>query len=120
MRVSRFEDLVVWKGARDLAAHVYRITAAGEFARDFGMRNQIRRAALSVMSNIAEGFDRYSRAEFRHFLSIARGSASEVRCQLHLASALGYLPPADHEHLHQRSHEVTRLISALRSSMDKR
>ena len=53
MRVSRFEDLVVWKGARDLAAHVYRITAAGEFARDFGMRNQIRRAALSVMSNIA-------------------------------------------------------------------
>lgn len=86
--VRRFEDLRAWKKAKELALAVYKATEGGRFGRDFGLRDQIRRAAVSVMSNIAEGFDRYSRAEFRHFLSIARGSVSEVRSQLHLAHEL--------------------------------
>ena len=78
MKVRKFEDLEVWQIARDLSVEIYRATQDGKFSRDFGLRDQIRRAAVSVMSNIAEGFDRYSRAEFKQFLSIARGSAS--RC----------------------------------------
>jgi four helix bundle protein len=91
-RITRFEDLGVWLKAKELSLAIYRLSGAGPFLRDYGLRDQIRRAAVSVMSNIAEGFERYSRAEFRHFLSIARGSAAEVRSQLHLARELGYLP----------------------------
>jgi four helix bundle protein len=82
MRVKRFEDLAVWQKARDLSVLVYRPSSEGPFARDWGLRDQVRRAAVSTMSNIAEGFSRYSRAELRQFLSIARGSATEVQSQL--------------------------------------
>jgi four helix bundle protein len=88
---DRFEDLQVWTKSRDLSVAIYRVTETGAFAKDFGLRDQIRRAAVSVMSNIAEGFERYSIPEFQRFLSMARGSASEVRSQLHLARELRYL-----------------------------
>jgi four helix bundle protein len=68
MKVRRFEDLVVWQKSRDLSVSIYRSTAQGAFSRDFALRDQIRRAAVSVMSNIAEGFGRYSRSELRQFL----------------------------------------------------
>ncbi|HEX8360993.1 MAG TPA: four helix bundle protein [Longimicrobium sp.] len=118
MKVKRFEELVVWRKAKDLSVEVYRLTAGGQFGRDRGLRDQIRRAAVSVMSNVAEGFERYSRAEFKHFLSIARGSASEVRSQLHLAHELGYLPAHEHRELHDQCVEVSRLLAALRASTD--
>jgi four helix bundle protein len=73
MRVKRFEDLVVWQKSTDLSVAIYRSTSSGPFARDFGLRDQIRRAAVSVMSNIAEGFGRYSRSELRQYLSIVVG-----------------------------------------------
>ena len=76
-RVERFEDLVAWQKARELAKLIYGISGEGAFARDFGLRDQIRRASVSVMSNIAEGFDRASRAEFHRFLVIAKGSCAE-------------------------------------------
>jgi four helix bundle protein len=120
MKVERFEELVVWQKARDLAVAVNRASSEGAFSRDWVTRDQIRRAALSVMSNVAEGFERYSRAEFRHYLSIARGSASEVRSQIHLAHALGYLPPDRYEHLLRASTEVSRLLAALRASLTRR
>ena len=120
MKVKRFEELVGWGKAKDLSVMVYRLTAGGRFGRDYGLRDQIRRAAVSVMSNVAEGFERYSRAEFKHFLSIARGSASEVRSQLHLAHELGYLAPQQHRELHDQCVEVSRLLAALRASMDPR
>jgi len=119
MKVRRFEDLVVWKKSKDLSLAVYRITGAGAFARDFGLRDQIRRAAVSVMSNIAEGFERYSRAELRQFLSIARGSTAEVRSQLTLARELGYLQEAEHASLHDQCVELSRMLSALRASVDR-
>jgi four helix bundle protein len=119
VKVTRFEDLDVWKAAKDLSVAVYRATQAGPFARDFALRDQIRRAAVSVMSNIAEGFGRHSRPEFRHFLSIARGSVSEVRSQLHLARELGYLPQSDFNTLYELCWSVTRMIASLRERVSR-
>jgi four helix bundle protein len=120
MSITRFEDLEVWKKARDLSLAVYRVTSEGSFARDFGLRDQIRRAAVSVMSNIAEGFDRYSRSEFKQFLSIARGSASEVRSQLYLAHALGYLGEDDFVTIHGLCLELGRMLASRRSIVSTR
>jgi four helix bundle protein len=100
MRVARFEDLAVWKKSK-------------EHSRDLALKDQIRRAAVSVMSNIAEGFERYSRSEFRHFLSIARGSASEVRSQLYLAHELGYVPDSEFAAHLDLCLEISRMLAAL-------
>jgi four helix bundle protein len=115
MKVRKFEDLEVWQISRDLSVEIYRATQDGKFSRDFGLRDQIRRAAVSVMSNIAEGFDRYSRAEFKQFLSIARGSASEVRSQLHLALALGYISQPHFDHLNDLCWRIARMLGSLRA-----
>ena len=77
--IRRFEDLTCWQVAREVARDVYRVSRDGDLARDFGLKNQIRRSAGSVMDNIAEGFDRGSRGEFVQFLGIAKGSAGEVK-----------------------------------------
>ena len=119
MRVRQFEDLVVWQKSRDLSVAIYRVTGKGPFLRDFGLRDQIRRAAVSVMSNIAEGFGRYSRSELRQFLSIARGSVTEVRSQLYLARELGYVDEPDHQALHELCIEIARMLAALRASIDR-
>ena len=116
LRITQFEDLVVWQKAKALSVAVYRVTGRGSFARDFGLRDQIRRAAVSVMSNIAEGFERYSRPEFRQFLAVARGSVAEVRSQLHLARELGYLPEPEFYALHADCQEISRMLASLRSS----
>ena len=115
--VQCFEDLVAWQKARGLAAEVYRITSQGRFAHDFGLRDQVRRAAVSIMSNIAEGFERYSRAEFKHFLSVARGSAAEVRSQIYLARDLGYVDQPTFERLRNECTEVSRLLGRLRTRL---
>ncbi|HET7228466.1 MAG TPA: four helix bundle protein [Longimicrobium sp.] len=116
MKAAQFEDLAVWRRAKDLAVSIYRVTGAGAFARDFGLRDQIRRAAVSAMSNIAEGFDRYSTAEFQRFLSIARASASEVRSQLHLARELEYVSEPECTRLLNAYAELGRMIAALRAT----
>jgi four helix bundle protein len=113
MRAARFEDLMVWRKAKELSLGVYRVTSQQPFARDHGLRTQVQRASVSVMSNIAEGFERYSRREFRRFLSIARGSASEVRSQLHLARELGYLSAEDAASLLGLCSEISRMLAAL-------
>jgi four helix bundle protein len=118
MRVKRFEDLIVWQKSRDLSVAIYRVTSQGAFVRDYGLRDQIRRAAVSVMSNIAEGFGRYSRSEMRQFLSIARGSVAEVRSQLYLARELGYVQEHDHDSLHALCIEIGRMLAGLRASID--
>ena len=91
MTVRNFEDLEIWKLARELANRIYAATAKGDFARDFGLRDQIRRASVSVLSNIAEGFERGGNQEFLQFLAIAKGSCGEVRCQLYVAGDQGYI-----------------------------
>lgn len=117
MAISRFEELIVWRKAKDLAVQVYRVTGTGVFAKDFGLRDQIQRAAVSVMSDIAEGFERHSRAEFRQFLSVARGSVAEVRSQLHLARELEYLDEPESQSLSSLCIEISSMLAALRTSI---
>lgn len=90
-KVEHFEDLEVWKLARMLTGKIYSFSRVGEFAKDFGFRNQICRAAVSIVSNIAEGFERRSNTQFMQFLDIANGSAGEVRAQLYIALDLDYI-----------------------------
>jgi four helix bundle protein len=89
--VQRFEDLHVWQEARSLVREVYKVTKQRAFIRDFALRDQITRAAISSMSNIAEGFERGSRKEFIQFLNIAKGSNGEVRSQLYVALYQEYI-----------------------------
>ena len=91
MAVRYFEDLEVWKEARRLTNEVYAATRDTGFSKDFGLRDQIRRAAVSVMSNVAEGFERGGNQEFVQFLYIAKGSCGEVRSQLYVAVDQGYI-----------------------------
>jgi four helix bundle protein len=110
-KIERFEDLISWQKARELNRLVYKISANGTFAKDFGLRDQIRRASISIMSNIAEGFERGGDKEFAQFLSNAKGSCGEVRCQLYAALDEKYLSEAEFKQLSERSMEVSRLIS---------
>src|SRR5688572_40342 len=90
-KVERFEDLIAWEKAMDVAVDVYAATRRRPFSRDFALSDQIHKSVISVPSNIAEGFERGTRAEFHHFLSIAKASCAEMRTQLHLARRLGYI-----------------------------
>ena len=89
--IRKFEDIEAWQKARELTRIVYSYSGTGQFAKDFGLRDQIRRAAVSVMSNIAEGFERGGSAEFSQFLAIAKGSAGEVEAHLYVALDQGYI-----------------------------
>ena len=111
--IYRFEDLDAWKIARELTRDVYRITQADEFSRDFGLKNQIRKASVSVMSNIAEGFERDGNREFCNFLSIGKGSAGEVRSQLYVALDQDYISSAEFDHIYLKAQESGRVIAGL-------
>jgi len=115
--VQFFEDLIAWQKARTLTKDIYEITRSPEFSKDFGLVNQICRASVSIMSNIAEGFERGGRNEFHQFLVIAKGSCAEVRAQLYIAYDVGYLTQSDFNRLMAR--EVSRIIGGLRASVDK-
>ena len=118
-KVERFEDLIAWQKARQLTVDIYRITAHGEFAKDFGLRDQIRRAAVSVMSNIAEGFDRGSRSEFHQFLVIAKASCAEVRSQLYVAQDVGYIDQETFDTISSSTSELSRILGGLRAAVQK-
>src|SRR5574340_118989 len=118
-RVERFEDLIALQKARQLAAAIYRATSVGGFAKDFGLRDQIQRAAVSVVSNIAEGFERGSRSEFHQFLVVSKASAAEVRSQLYVALDVGYLDQPNFDTLMNQACEVSKIIVGLRSSVQK-
>ena len=117
MPVEKFQDLVAWQKARVLTAEIYQLTTQGPFARDFGLRDQIQRAAVSVMSNIAEGFERGSRAEFHQFLVIAKGSCAELRSQLYTAVDVSYIDNETFERVSLLAEEVSRILGGLRSSV---
>jgi four helix bundle protein len=117
MSVQRFEDLNVWQRARSLSCAVYRASSEGAFRRDFGLRDQIRRASVSVMSNIAEGFGRYGAPEMHRFTVIALGSLAEVRSQLYLALDLHYLDEEAHRTLLDQCMELERRLLRFRASI---
>ena len=116
--IERFEDIVAWQGARVLAQAVYQVTGQGAFARDYGLRDQIRRATVSIMSNIAEGFERNSDKEFRHFLYVAKESAGEVRSLLYVAHDLAYSEDAAYQQLAQQSVKVGRQLAGFIKYLD--
>ena len=111
--LNRFVELEVWQKARELTRLIYESSRDGEFARDFGLRDQIRRAAVSVMSNIAEGFERGGNAEFIHFLAMARGSVSELESQLYVALDQEYLTEERFKELQKLTGSAQRLIGGL-------
>lgn len=118
--IRKFEDLLAWQKARELVRKIYLATREGPFAKDYGLRDQIRRASVSVMSNIAEGFERSSSAEFHQFLVIAKGSCAEVRSQLYAALDIEYLSNDTFNELMSLAQEVGRIVGGLRQAIDNR
>jgi len=112
-RYKNFEELHAYERARELTNRVYALTRAGSFAKDFGLRDQIRRAAVSGMSNIAEGFERGSKKEFTQFLYIAKGSCAEVRAQLLVALDQGYCGRADYDEMAQQCRRLSGMLANL-------
>jgi len=119
MKIRKFEDLESWKKARKLTNTVYEATGTGRFTRDFGLKDQIRRASISILSNIAEGFERGGDKEFLQFLAVAKGSCGEVRAQLYIAVDQGYLSQDLFERLSNNADEIGRLISGLMKYLSK-
>ena len=118
--IERFEDLIAWQKARELTREVYRVTREGDFAKDWGLSGQIQRAAVSVMSNVAEGFERKRPKEFFHFLTIAKASCAEVRSQLYVALDIGYLHHGAFNALFAQAEEIGRILGGLRASLEKK
>ena len=110
---QRFEEIEAWQKARELTKAIYTLSNDGRFAHDFGLRDQIRRASVSIMSNIAEGFGRGGNKEFIQFLSTAKGSASEVQAQLYVALDAGYLNKEQFQKLYSETEATARMIAGL-------
>jgi four helix bundle protein len=110
---GNFRKLVVWQKARELTVQVYRLTEEGRLARDFGLRDQMRRAAVSVCSNIAEGNDRNTDRDTVHFMYVAKASSAELTSLLDIAAAVGYMEPSEAEQLMAASEEVARMLRGL-------
>jgi len=112
--IKRFEDIEAWQEARTLTKQMYQLSGTGSFSHDFGLRDQIRRASVSAMSNIAEGFDCESKKEFARFLEIARRSTVEVQSLLYVAFDVGYINEDNFRSHYDRAAKTKRLIGGLR------
>jgi four helix bundle protein len=117
--IRRFEDLVAWQKARALTKAIYQATQQDRFAKDFGLSGQIQRASVSIMSNIAEGYERASPGDFHRFLSMAKASCAEVRSQLYVALDIDYINANIFKELITHADEVGRIIGGLRNSIDR-
>lgn len=102
-KVRSFEDLIIWQKAIELAADVYKLTETTAIKSDFGLKDQLRRAAVSISANIAEGFERRSRSEYLNFLNIAKASAGKLRSLLEVAGRVGYLSQDELCRFHDKS-----------------
>jgi four helix bundle protein len=118
--VERFEDLIAWQKARTLTKAIYKTTQQGAFVKDFGFSSQLQRASVSIMSNIAEGFERSNPGDFHRFLVIAKASCGEVGSQLYIALDIGYLNEVDFNQLLHQTLEVSRVIGGLRASVEQK
>ena len=118
-KVRSFEDLLVWQMGIELVKRIYRVTTEGDFSRDFGLKDQIRRASVSVPTNIAEGFELSSRKEYLKFLNIAKGSAGEVRSLLRVAWEIGYIESTQYAELKDATMKLSAyLFNHMRSIRD--
>ena len=114
MKIKRFEEIIAWQKAKELSVGIYR---AFESNIDFGFKNQIQRASVSIMNNIAEGFERQTNREFKQYLYIAKGSCAEVRSMLYLAEELRYLEKPAHIKLSDETVEITKILNGLIKSI---
>ena len=117
-KANQFEDLIVWQKAMILAKEIYGLTTATPFYNDYGLRSQMQSASVSIMSNIAEDFERGSKREFHQFLKIAKGSCGELRSQLYVSVNVGYIDQTQIEMALGNTHEVSRMLAALITSLD--
>ena len=108
MKIEKFEDIIAWQKAKDLTLEIYHIFKNN---RDFSFKDQIQRASVSIMNNIAEGFERRTNRELLHFLYIAKGSCGEVRSMLYLASELKYVSEKEFNDLHNLTVEISKMLS---------
>ncbi len=115
--IKKFEDILAWQEARKLVGDVYKLTSSGALMKDFGMRDQLQRAAGSVMTNIAEGFDCESKVEFARFLGIARRSAVEVQSLLYAAFDVGYINEQTFKTEYQQANKTKALIGGLKRAL---
>jgi four helix bundle protein len=110
-KIERFEDIDAWKKARELTKIIYEITSQGRIATDFSLRDQIRRASVSIMANIAEGFEREGNKEFRQFLAMAKGSVGEVKSLLYVALDAGLASSEQFQRIITLADEASRLLA---------
>lgn len=111
--VQKFEEMEVWQLSRTLVKNIYRVSSSGSFSKDFGLKDQLRRASISILSNIAEGFERSGNREFVHFLYVAKGSAGELRSQLYAAPDQAYVSETDFKELTGEAELIARQLSGL-------
>ncbi len=110
---KKFEEIQAWQKAREITKKIYMISNKGDFAKDFSLRDQMKRASVSVMANIAEGHGRRTRAEFANFLNISRGSAIELQSHLYVALDLKYISDAEFDETYTMLDEVSRMTISL-------
>ena len=108
MTIEKIEDIIAWQKAQSLSFNIYETFG---LIKDYGFRDQIQRAGVSIMNNIAEGFERKGNKEFKHYLFIAKGSCGEVRSMLYLAQRLGYIKKEKFKGLYEQSVEVSKMLS---------
>lgn len=117
---GRFEDNIAWQKSRKLTRDIYLVTKQGEFSRDFGLSGQIQRASVSIMSNIAEGYERGNSGDYHRFLQIAKASSGEVRSQLYVALDIGYIDKEEFENLQAQAIEISKIISGIMKSVNRK
>jgi four helix bundle protein len=118
--IERFEDILAWQEARKLVGEIYKLTSIGALSKDFGLRDQIQRAAVSAMTNIAEGFDCDSQIEFARFLGIARRSAVEAQSLLYAALDIGYIDEKIFQIEYEQARTTKALIGGFKNALKKR
>lgn len=111
MKIEKFEDLKVWQDARILVKEIYSLTMKERFRKDFGLKDQLQRSVVSILSNIAEGFERQNNKEFVKFLIYSKGSAGEVRAQLYLSFDLEYITEKEFENANRKVLEISQQLS---------
>ena len=117
MKIESFEDIIAWQKAKELSVAVYESFRG---SKDFGFRDQIQRAAVSIMNNISEGFERHTDKEFRHSLFIAKGSCAEVRSMLYLALDLNVIDHDQFDTLYQNTLEISKILSGLIKALNQK
>lgn len=117
--VEGFQDLIAWQKAREFTRSIYQATTRGALARDHGLSGQMQRAGVSIMSDIAEGYERDSRAEFHRFLAISKASCAETRSLLYVALDAGYIDQQSFDGLMSRAREVSRVVGGLRAAVGR-